>query len=480
LQLRQNTRLSERTLAHVEKKRRGPVRYADQLRSQIASLLPNKRIFDNLPRHGNAKWSYLSFVTLGILWAWSDLRCLTDAFGEAFRQCQLLLPANALPATYQGFMNALVRHHSHLLPVVRQELQRRILALRSRSDDGEWVPIAFDGSRSDAPRTVSNEAAFCAKNFGNGSTARYRKKKSKGMRRTRNRQNPPQPPKPQVWITMLWHVGLRLPWSWRLGPSDSSERDHVLTLLDDEEFPANTLFCGDAGFVGFDFWSRIRERGHHFLVRVGNNVHLLSDESFSKPDADGRVTCWPRAARAAGRPPLRLRLVRVRIGKTDMWLLTSVLDRRRLSGLRLRRLYQRRWGVEVEFRGLKQTLDRAKLRCRTAVRLQAELDWSILGLMAAELLASRAQQKEGVDPSRRSLSQTMRTLRGAMRQLASVAPRGASVEAGLRGARIDDYERRHPKRARYRPKNPDKRKLGPPRITPLTTATQKNTLKKKE
>lgn len=375
-------------------------------------------------------------------------------------------------------MDALVRCNTRLLPVVRQELQRRILAVRH--DDDEWVPIAFDGSRSDAPRTVSNEAAFCAKSFGQGKTAKYRKKKSKGMRRKRNSQSPPAPPKPQVWITMLWHMGLRLPWSWRLGPSNSSEREHVMSLLDEEQFPDNTLFCGDAGFVGFDFWSRIRERGHHFLVRVGNNVRLLSDESFSKPDADGRVTCWPKAARDAGRPPLRLRLVRVRIGKTDMWLLTSVLDRRRLSRARLRRLYQQRWGVEVEFRGLKQTLDRAKLRCRTASRLQAELDWSILGLMAAELLASRAQCKAGMDASRRSLSQTMRTLRGVMSRLGSAAPRGESVEAGLREARIDEYERRGPKRARYRPKNPDKKELGPPRITPLTHALRTNTLRKKE
>jgi hypothetical protein len=32
-----------------------------------------------------------------------------------------------------------------------------------------------------------------------------------------------------------------------------------------------------------------------------------------------------------------------------------------------------RWGVEVEFRGLKQTLERARLRCRNSQRLLAEL-----------------------------------------------------------------------------------------------------------
>ena len=77
-----------------------------------------------------------------------------------------------------------------------------------------WVLIGFDGSRISAPRTQSNERAFCAPNYGKGKKAKYGKKKSTGMRRTRNKQNPPQPQKPQAWITMMWHMSLRLPWNW--------------------------------------------------------------------------------------------------------------------------------------------------------------------------------------------------------------------------------------------------------------------------
>lgn len=432
-----------------------------------------------MPRHGNTKWKSIDLTSLGLLWAWSDQRCLTDAFTEAIEQARTLWPGRELPTTYQGFMNALVGSRATLLPEARRQLQQRILAV-PHWDFGEWQPIAFDGSRSDAPRTVSNETAFCAPNFGKGRSARYRKKKSKGMRRKRNIESPPEPPKPQVWITMFWHVGLRLPWTWRLGPSNSVEREHVLDLLDRETFPENTLFCGDAGFVGYDFWSRILSKGHHFLVRVGHNVSLLSNEDFSKPDADGRVICWPKSAQEAGLPPLQLRLVRTRIGKSDVWLLTSVLDRTRLSKTILRRLYMQRWGVEVEFRGLKQTLDRAKLRCRTAARLEAELDWSILGLTAAELLASRAQSKDRTSTSRRSLAQTMRALRGALRRRASVAPRGASVDAWLRRAVTDAYERRRPKRARYCPKNPDKSAPRPPRIAPLPAETHPKPKKRKK
>src|SRR5205085_8901433 len=137
-----------------------------------------------------------------------------------------------------------------------------------------WVLIAFDGSRSTAPRTVANEAAYCAANYGRGKTAKYRKKKSKGMRRRKNQRNKAQPQEPQAWITLLWHMGLRLPWDWRLGPSHASERQHVMDMAETASFPKNTWLCGDAGFVGYPLWSCLSGRGYDFLVRVGAHVSL--------------------------------------------------------------------------------------------------------------------------------------------------------------------------------------------------------------
>jgi hypothetical protein len=148
-------------------------------------------------------------------------------------------------STYQGFMGALVRWTGQLLPVLRDVVQRRMEEVGGkfwRID--AWVPIAFDGSRSTAPRTKSNEAAFCASAYGQGKTARYRKKKSKGMRRRRNKESQAQPPEPQAWVTLLWHMKLRLPWSWRLGASDSSEREHVIDMLRTESFPPAPCFVG--------------------------------------------------------------------------------------------------------------------------------------------------------------------------------------------------------------------------------------------
>ena len=40
---------------------------------------------------------------------------------------------------------------------------------------GDWVAIAFDGSRDATPRTKSNQRAYCAADYGNGKTARSKK-----------------------------------------------------------------------------------------------------------------------------------------------------------------------------------------------------------------------------------------------------------------------------------------------------------------
>lgn len=467
---------------------------AEGLREKLDWLLPDASIFAKVRFHGNVSWDAWSLVILAIFWSWSEARFVTDAFVAASGWCRVLLGCSPL-TTYQGFMGALAKWTPQLLPIVITVLQQRMADLAPLGGKfyrvDQWVAIAFDGSRSSAARTKSNEADFCAKNYGQGKTAKYRKKKTKGMRRTKNEKNPAQPQEPQAWITMLWHMGLRLPWDWRLGPSNASERDHVMAMVAEGRFPAWTLLCGDAGFIGYRFWSCIDQAGLSFLVRVGANVSLLSEYASCRFEKIGKqqfVVCWPKEAIRTNQPPLRLRLLRTRIGKATMWLLTNVLDEHKLTRAMMERFYKMRWGVEVEFRGLKQTLDRAKLRCRNSKRLLAELNWSILGMAVAELLAvkdqltrrlkntaARPKRAKGprvcgpraYDPSKRSLANTMRALRGCLRNLHETPQAGQDVTTLLANAVTDDYQRNGSKKARYRPPNPDKKPLGNPVIRRL-------------
>ena len=463
-------------------KKSSPGTNRDQLAALQQQFLPDDHIFAQVKFHGNTSWSPSGLVWLALCWSWSGCRNVTDAFAEAALWSQKISGSPPL-GTYQGFMGAMTRWTATFIPLLWEVLQRRMEEWGGKYwRIGEWVPIAFDGSRSTVPRTKANERAFCAANYGRGKTAKYRKKKSKEMRRKMNQRKKPQPQTPQAWITLLWHMGLRLPWSWRLGPSNASERDHVMELVAAGKFPKNTLFCGDAGFVGYPLWAEILRYGADFMVRVGANVGLLTEGASFQRRKNGLVLCWPQASQQARQSPLRLRLVRVTIGKAKVWLLTSVVNEARLSVSQMIKLYKMRWGIEVEFRGLKQTLDRGKLCCRTEPRLLAELHWSIYGMAVAELLALKEQlsvkrrkktRDEPTSPERRSLAQTIRVFRHCLHNLQDVPPPNKDLRSELRAAVTDGYHRLGSKRARYRPPNPDKKPLGDPNIRRLTTPEKK-------
>jgi hypothetical protein len=479
-------RKRSRTAGTGKAKRRGEHARAERNKEHLAGvldwLLPDDSIFSQMRLHGNTNWLPKRLVCLALFWAWSESKHLTDAYAEAAQCCQSVFQTCVL-GTYQGFMGALARWTATLMEILWLVLQQRMEEIGGPFwRIHGWVPIAFDGSRSTAPRTRANERAFCAPQYGHGKTAKYPKKKTKGMRRKNNEKNKAQPQEPQVWITLLWHMGLRLAWMWRLGPSNSSERTHVMEMIDQGKYPQNTLFCGDAGFVGFPLWSAIVQSGGHFLVRVGANVNLLQEGAEYQFLNQGLVLCWPRAVQSR-QPPLRLRLIKARLGKIAVYLLTSVLDANKLTIPQMVRFYRMRWGVEVEFRGLKQTLDRGKLRCRNAQRLLAELDWSLMAMAVAELLALKEQLAKGpqacgprrqkADPIRRSLANTMRPIRRCLRALDALPEAGADLRTLLREAITDGYQRKRPKHARYRPPNPDKKPLGAPQMRKINAQEKK-------
>lgn len=453
----------------------------------IQWLVTRAELFSKIKLHGNIKWDPAELAIQTLIWSWQEARNVTDAFNHTLEICEDL-GLKQTAKTYTAFMNALGRYSKDFVPVMREQHQMLVEEVGGRSfRTNGWVLMAFDGSRITAPRSIANEQALCAPNYGNGKRAKYGKKKSKGLRRKRNEKNKPNPQAPQAWITMLWHMELRLPWTWRLGPSNSSERDHVKQILAEEEFPKNTLFCGDAGFTGYPLWNTIvADANQEFLIRVGANVNLLSEHAGVKRLGDGLVLCWPKGRMDSGDPPLRLRLVRVKIGKTKMWMLTSILDQKKLTHKQIVRYYKMRWGIEVEFRGLKQTVDKHKLRCRNSQRLLVELDWSIRGMAAAELLALREQLPSNQDKSDdsaaqdRSFAQAMRALRNCMRNLHKYSKPDEGLFDQLANATIQRYANTTDKRARYRPKNPDKKALGEPNVRKLNPEERERLRKQTE
>jgi hypothetical protein len=439
----------------------------------IEFVIPASGLFSKEEFHGNIKWAPEELAAQAVIWSWQDSKNVTDAFTKTMEVCERIGLKNGAK-NYTRFINGLNHYRDTFGERLRTRCQQLAEKIGGRFFRKEkWVLIAFDGSRVTAPRTVPNERAFCAPNYGQGETAKYRNRKTKGLRKNHEKEKR-EPQEPQVWITMMWHMGLRLPWTWRLGPSNSSERGHVQEILEQESFPDNTLFCGDAGFVGYPLWNSIMKAGGDFLVRVGGNVDLLSELVDFHRLSEGIVLCWPKHARDSGQPPLRLRLVKIQIGKQKMWMLTSVLDRTKLTKKHIVRYYKMRWGIEVELRGLKQTIDKHKLRCRNDGRLLAELDWALRGMAISELvalrqqIAARAELPPDYTPKDLSLANVLRALRQCMRKLGNKHSSKNNLLTALTKAVVQRYRNRTDKRARYRPKNPDIKPLGDPVVRKLT------------
>jgi hypothetical protein len=450
-----------------------------QIQAALGWLL-NHRSIEDLPVHGNTNWKPKDLVMQALLWTWSESKTLTGAFDDARAQSHKLIGQAAL-STYQGLAMALETRTPCLMPILNRQAHRLMEHVAGSCwRVGRFVPLAVDGSRATCPRTLSNESAFCAKNYGQGQTAKYRKKKTKGLRRRKNQKAKPQPPAPQMWVTLMWHIGVGLPWCWKLGPSNASERDHVKDMLDSEEFAENTLFVGDAGFVGYALWKKFLRNGHHFLVRVGANVKLLKNLGYRyKKGKKGLVSCWPKDAMNQNLPPLVLRLIRCRIGNKRVCLLTSVLDEHELTKAEAVELYKRRWGIELEFRGLKQTFERRVLRSKKSARALTEMHWSIYGMLVLELFALKAQAEEE-EPRFEELSfaKALQAIRMALKNLSDRPAYLADLWTDLNNARVDDYERHSSKAARYKSTKKDKPSCGLPKLIPASRE-QKQKYKKR-
>lgn len=453
----------------------------DDLRRAVDWVLKDG-ILNDVGLHGNVNWTPVGLVRLAIFWVWSAESSLVAAAKESIALV-LTMYGSVAVSSYQGLTGALKRYTQQFLP----GLWRRLQQLMQECDEkswrvGLWLALAVDGSRVQVPRTAENEQRFCK--------PRKKGKKGKGKKRTRHAQQlraakrrrkshyDPQPVGPQMWLTMIWHIGLRLPWCWKIGPSYSSERAHALELLGEHKFPEFTLFCGDAGFVGYDFWSTIAGRGHHFLVRVGSNVRLLKNLGYAR-EREGIVYCWPEESMKKRQPPLVLRLLHFQGSRGDVYLVTNVLEEKQLTAQQASEIYRRRWGIEVQFRDLKQTFGRSKLRSRTPACAEVELHWSLVGIWMLRLLAIKEQVAMEDPPEKTSLAAVLRIIRSIMHNVSNVAQRGASLREQLQTAVVDGYERHSKKKSRNYPRRKEEPSAGPPRVT-AATETHKQKLRQLE
>ena len=369
--------------------------------------------------------------------SWDEGQTLTTRWDHACTAANELHGYWKLGESYSGFAEALVRETPRMLEPLKRRFRRAMQGLPGHAwKVGGWIALAVDGSRQESPHTAANEAALgCA---GRDKTA------------------------PQVFITTVWHLGLGLPWDFRVGPGTDSERQHAFEMVD--ELPPRALLVADAGFVGYELCRKLLCGGRSLLLRVGGNIRLLRKLGYYEQERGDIVYLWPQKRQKGQQRPLVLRLIRSRQGKQTLYLVTNVLDAKALNQSQAKRLYQLRWGEEVFYRSYKQTLQRRKLLSRTAATCLVESQWALLGLWLLGLLTVSKILATGGDPKRWSVAASRDLVRQALRN--ERPRRGTRRPLGerLAGALLDAYQRTSDKTARNYPRKKREKPPGPPRI----------------
>ena len=439
-----------------------------QTLKQVIDWLLAPGVFASLRGSRLATWKPRMLAAAALLWATSELPTLQDRFAQARKIVQKVFrwqPAPGLSA--QGFLKMLSKWQPELLGAVVPHLREQMQEGQPEQwETAGYAVFAGDGTRVALARSESLERTFAPQRRRLRAASRT---KARARRRVRKSQAAAARHKkatsPQLWLTVLWHVGSGLPWAWRTGPSGASERDQLVAMV--PELPAHALLVADAGFVGYDLWQTLLTAGHHFVIRVGANVRLLRQLGWTREYAQV-VYVWPDQAAQKRQPPLVLRLVVGQDGKQPVYLVTN-LAKSRLSDRQVATIYGARWGVEVFFRTFKQTFGCRKLRSRSARNAQLELEWSLVGLWGVCLLGTRELHLSGQAPTRLSPAAVLHAFQGILREY-RVRPEtlAETLWVQLRRARLDDYQRRSSKTSRAYPRKKHRTPIGIPHITLAT------------
>lgn len=430
------------------------------LRLALDWLLSSARLADVRFRP-DCSWTPKGLIFAALLWAWSDEKTLNERF---FLARKVLVSMGFLPrvpaTTYQAFLKILNTWTVTLAMILVDAFRRRMSTdLAGRFKLFGYSVFGVDGSRLELPRTESNERRFSP---AKSPTQRHGHARSRAARARRSREKKCN--SPQMWLTTMFHVGTGLPWDWRTGPSNSSERDHLRQMID--ALPTDALVTADAGFVGYASWKALLQSGRHLLIRVGANVRLLRDLGYVK-ETGGVVDLWPDREAARNRPPLVLRLVVADGGRHPVYLVTSVLDQRQISDKHMVQIYGLRWRVELFYRHFKQTFERRKLRSHCGTNAELEAIWSLLGLWAMGLHAQVELSRQGVTCERISVAGALRAYRRSLREYRSHPDPGETLRELLGKAVIDRY-RRADKASREYPRKKQGHAIGAPEIRDAT------------
>lgn len=399
----------------------------------------------------DARWDFHHLILVLLAMTWALGQSNPEKFEMARGIVAICRPKRRRAGrTAQGFQKALGRLPMRPLVALAEGLRGRLISLLG--DDlthGGFIPLGCDGSRLDCARDDELLARVGKSGKADGP--------------------------PSIWVTALVHLTTGVPWSWRLGKADASQRDHRRGLP--PTLPKLALIVADAGFDGYDLMAAIPASDTSFLIRMSSEVRLIVEGPVAPASfREGPARLWPQRAQKDGQPPLELRLIRIAGGErrrvrgrkpkraADVWLLTDV-ESSRMSVKAAASFYRLRWENEGLFRSYKGTLGKVKLTGRTVRSVHREAFGSLLACQLLLAQGAWALRQARADSSavrpcsvKRVLVAIQIELRGVTRPDRRASYRDRLAQAGReRRSRSSAKQKRvWPQRTPHKPPKPPK------------------------
>src|SRR5271167_2519098 len=364
-------------------------------------------------QHGcrqRVRWTLQPLLMIAVMMTWCAGETDADRFvlSQAF-YVQIHCPKRQRPGkAFSGFCQAMLRLPMPVWWAFCDAVRSRVFhLLADRMTMEGWLPLGCDGSRMECPRTEELE-----RNLG----------KSKGQAA------------PTLWVIALVSLTTGVLWSWRLGTSKTGERRYLIDQL--ETLPQavlqSVLLVCDAGYVGYDLFDLLLKQPSSFLIRLSSQAQLYSQEMVKVEGfTEGEFWYWTDDAERKSKPPLQVRVIRVaaRKRKNDVWLVTNVLDPKRLPAELAARFYRMRWESECFFRTYKRVVKDVRLVSRTAPMVVREAEVSLLAcqlLLGQGALALKVGGKRaGRDEWKCSAAEVLREVRRELDAARKPVPRSS-------------------------------------------------------
>jgi hypothetical protein len=197
-------------------------------------------------------------------------------------------------------------------------------------------------------------------------------------------------------------------------------RELLAHLLPGDVLVADRYYCA--------YWliAQIQQRGADMTTRL----HSRRSADFRRGHRLGRgdhIVTWPRPHRsvcgvgvtdqeyAALPAALTIREVRVRVTQPgyrtqEFVVVTTLLDAQQYTAADIAQLYHQRWRVELDIRGIKQTLKMDVLSCKTPELVRKEIWTHLLGYNLVRRVMLQAALQNQTTPRRLSLAGAVQTL----------------------------------------------------------------------